>query len=230
MKRTFNRFLKFIIIIVMMLGFISCATVPREVVDLSHTLGQDLSAIQTSYRQLIETYFESLRKQAEDFIQSEWAPVYLKKFIEKSELAANIQALPPGDTLKYLQVWTNKAMERIQNKKNELLSPINDDEKKLLEEVDVSFARLINANSVITAHLNSIRKVKELEDKALSGLGLKDLRDRIQDVGVKASKKLQKAIDAIKSSEDTVDLLDKTKKEIIEKIDSVTKEIKDDRP
>ncbi|MDQ1353731.1 MAG: hypothetical protein QG657_4038 [Acidobacteriota bacterium] len=96
MKRTFNRFLKIIIIIVMMLGFISCATVPREVVDLSHTLGQDLSAIQTSYRQLIETYFESLRKQAEDFIQSEWAPVYLKKFIEKSELAANIQALPPG--------------------------------------------------------------------------------------------------------------------------------------
>ncbi|MDQ1353732.1 MAG: hypothetical protein QG657_4039 [Acidobacteriota bacterium] len=121
-------------------------------------------------------------------------------------------------------------MERIQNKKNELLSPINDDEKKLLEEVDVSFARLINANSGITAHLNSIRKVKELEDKALSGLGLKDLRDRIQDVGVKASKKLQKAIDAIKSSEDTVDSLDKTKKEIIEKIDSVTKEIKDDRP
>jgi hypothetical protein len=200
-----------IAVIVMIIGYLGCARVPKEVVELSYTVGKDINAVHVSYRQLIKNYFDNLRKQAEDFVDNQWAPAMLKRAIEKTELAKKIQEFEPKQVLDYLQAWTAAAIKRIQGKKDELLTPINEDERKLLAEVDDAFAKLTFANAVITQHLNSIRKVKELQDDVLSALGLKDLRDKIDNGMADASKKMQGMIDEIKKRED---LLDTAKKDI----------------
>ena len=45
-------------------------------------------------------------------------------------------------------------------KRNELLSPILNQEKEILTAIDQSYQNLINANATLTAYLVSVRKVK----------------------------------------------------------------------
>lgn len=226
MSAILKRFLKFTII-VMIIGYLGCASVPKEVVELSYTVGDDLNAVHVSYRQLVNAYFDNLRKQVEDFIDNQWAPGYLKRFIEKTDLAKKVQEFKPDQVLIYLQKWIQVAMNQIQKKKNELLAPLDDDEKKLLADVDDAFARLTYANAVITGNLNSIRKIKELEDQVLAALHLKDLRNKITNGMAEASKKAKTAIELLEMSEEMVDIVDEQKKKIVEKAKELVKDKKE---
>jgi hypothetical protein len=226
MNVIFKRFLKFTVI-VMIIGYIGCASVPKEVVELSYTVGDDLNAVHVSYRQLVKDYFGNLRKQVEDFMDNRWTPGYLKRFIDKTGLSQKVQDFTPEQVLVYLQKWVQVAMNQIQKKKNELLAPINNDEKELLADVDESFARLTYANAVITGNLNSIRKIKEVEDQVLSALHLKGLRDKITDGMAKASKKTKTAIELLEKGEEMVDSIDEQKKEIVKKAEELVTDKKE---
>jgi hypothetical protein len=216
MNDVFKRVLK-VSVIVLLIGFIGCASVPPEVVTLSDTLGKDLVAVHVSYKQLIKEYYHNLRKQAEDFIDNKWAPAYLESFIKKTDLGQKITQFTPEQVLKYLRKWTQVAVNRIQAKKDELVEPIRKDEINLLAYIDDVFGRLKNANAAITAELLSIRKVKGLQDKALSALGLEGFRDKLTNLMANSSNKLQTLIDDLKKAENVVDSVDKEKNEIIKK-------------
>ncbi len=222
-----KQFIRFIAII-MILGYLGCATVPREVVTLSDTVGKDLNAIHVSYKDLAKTYFDTLRKQVNDFVDNKWVPEYLKNFIQDTDLKNNITKFTSKQVLIYLQKWVAIATKEIKKKRDSLLEPIDQDERKLLAAVDEAFGQLNYANATITANLQSIKKVKDLEDKALSALHLKDLRDKMTDVMATSSKKLKEAIEVVKEADGIVDKLDKDTKDLTEKAKQVFKKKKDD--
>ena len=43
--------------------FYGCATIPKETVELSYAIGQDLDAVHASYTNLIHKHFDNLRNQ-----------------------------------------------------------------------------------------------------------------------------------------------------------------------
>jgi uncharacterized membrane protein YukC len=86
----------------------------------------------------------------------------------------------------------------------ELLDPIDQDERALRVAVDDAFNRMIRANTAVTAHLNSIRKVTEFQDQILQSAGVKDLRDKINQALVDTSAKTQKAIEAVAKADNVV--------------------------
>ena len=184
--------------IVLAISLVGCASIPKEVVELSYTVGQDLEAVHSSYRNLIEEHFESLREQAIYFLENTWIPHYIKDFIEEGELVKRAQGSDPKIVLEDVQLWVEVAIEEIEAKKRELIDPIDRDEKELLKLVDEAFSRLIRANATITAHLNSIRKVKEVQDEALKALELKELRDKINNELISASKRAEEALEKLK--------------------------------
>ena len=201
--------------LLIVLHFSGCASVPKEVVELSYTVGQDLNAVHLSYRQLIQTYFDGLRKQATDFLDNKWTPTYIKKFIKKGKLVERATNSDPNMVLLGVRLWAEVAVEEIEKKKNELIDPISKDEKELLNSIDEAFAQLISANAAITAHLNSIRKVKEVQDEALQALKVKDLRDKINNGLIFASDKANEAIEKVKKAEGIIDDLAKKKEGLI---------------
>ena len=101
--------------------------------------------------------------------------------------------------------------------KRELLNPIDQDEKALLISVDDAFARIIRANATVTAHLNSLRKVQEVQDDSLKALKLKDLRDQINHQLALASEKTQGVIDKIEKSEAFIKKAGEKKQDLIKK-------------
>jgi len=182
----------------------SCAKVPPEVVRLSSTLGEDIVATQTSYQLLITSHFENLRGQVDTFVDARWRPVFLRRFIQSGKLAERAKESDPEKQATGVGNWAQVAVESIEAKRKELLDPIDQDERALRVAVDDAFNRMIRANTAVTAHLNSIRKVTEFQDQILQSAGVKDLRDKINQALVDTSAKTQKAIEAVAKADNVV--------------------------
>ena len=190
---------------VIILLFLGCASVPKEVVELSYTVGQDLNAVHSSYRELIRTRFDDIRAQSMTFLETRWIPNLLKDFIQRGELIQSVKGSDPKMVLEDVGVWVEVAIEMIETKKRELIDPIDNDEQELLRSVDEAFFRLTRVNAVITAHLNSLRKVQEVQDDALKALKLKELRDKINQGLISASDKAREALEKLKKAEGLID-------------------------
>jgi hypothetical protein len=206
------------VIILAMFFFNGCATVPKETVELSYMMGQDLDAVHTSYQSLVHKHFDNLRRQTNDFLEKKWIPTYLGNFIKNGNLVSLAQDPDPTKAFEGVSTWVEVAMAAIDEEKKELITPINNDEQQVLTAVDDSFNRLMRANAAITAQLNSIRKVQEVQDDTLKALNLKDLRDQVNQQLISASKKAESAIEQVEKANNIIKGVDEKKQEILKKI------------
>lgn len=67
------------------------------------------------------------------------------------------------------------ANQQINAKRNELLFPILEQEREILNAIDQSYQNTIYANTTLTAYLVSVQKIKESQNEALSIVGLNGL-------------------------------------------------------
>jgi hypothetical protein len=182
-----------------------CATVPKEAIVLSHTMGQDLQEVHRSHLALIRVHFGDLRERVNTFIDTRWKPSYLRDFIKSGDLVGLATKPDPNDVLTGVGAWVDVAMEEIETKRQGLLKPIDAQEDTLVEIVEDAFNRLTRANAAITAHLNSLQKIQEVQDETLQALKLKDLRDRVNQGLVAASESAQDALNALEKDTKTID-------------------------
>lgn len=109
---------------------------------------------------------------------------------------------PPGadpqENLETLGDWVQFALYAYTHKESLLVAPLDAAEDSLRADVAESFARLAAANAAITAHLNSLREVQEVQDGMLKALDIADLRDRINARLATASKDAAAALAKIR--------------------------------
>lgn len=196
----------------------SCAHVPKEVVELSYRMGQDITVVHASYRLLVHRHFEGLREQRVRYLTEEWAPRFISRWVEDGRLidvatgkviwSAEQEAFVPpnastaqADLLQTVQFWAQAAIDELQEKRDTLLRPLNLAEDSLSRSVDEAFRQLYNGNSAITAHLNSLRKVQEVQNDLLAALDLKPLRDKIDSAIANASEEAQGALEAVRAAD-----------------------------
>lgn len=192
-----------------------CASVPKEVVELSYLMGEDIEAVHLSYKNLIRTHYQKLREHALTVLEDKWVPQFLEDFINRTNLIQEVQNPDKVEVLDFVQIWAEEAIYQIENKKKELINPINKDERELIESVDAAFANMIRANATITSHLNSIRAVKEIEDEVLDRMGVKELRDSVNAQLVKSSDNLQQALEKLEKFEQDIKEIKEKKEEIL---------------
>jgi hypothetical protein len=173
--------------ILLIASLLGCASVPREVVELSYVLGADLTEVQRSHEALIRLHFDDLRRQTDDFLVNRWQPTYLRNFIADGGLVDLATDPDPNEVLAGVQDWAEIALEEIHAKRSELLDPLDAQEQELLEATGAAFARMRTANATITAHLGSIRQVEAAGDAELARLGLGDLRRQLDEGLAKAA-------------------------------------------
>src|ERR1700686_4429571 len=174
-----------LIVIVVSIQLEGCSTVPKEVVELSYRMGEDISDVHKSYKKLITDHFETFRKERVRYLNEEWTPKYIRAWVKDGRLVDTakgdvVWSVEKGDFAKPLAgkeeegllttvgFWSTTAVQDIEGKKVELLTPLNKQEEQLLSWVDDAFNRLYRGNATITAPLNSLRKVQEVQDDALA--------------------------------------------------------------
>jgi hypothetical protein len=146
--------------------------------------------------------FEHIRQRGLTVIKEKWTPIYLKSHVRESGLFEHLEneEIPEAERYGDLEFWARGAIEDIDNKRKEFLEPLKMREDNLLANIDDAFGRLIRANAEVTANLNSVLKVQNLQDDILESVGLKDIRDKINngiveasDFAVKATKEIENA-------------------------------------
>jgi hypothetical protein len=218
-----NIFQRSLIILCLFFVLHGCASVPPEVVQLSALTGRDLVEVHSSYQTLIHEFYDQLRARRIDYLENTWTPAYIKDWVGEGRLrdvaAGKVvwddnvldASGKAGDFVPSSSVddkearmldtilgWADAAVYDIENKRKELLKPLDKEEKNLRKEIDKAFANLIRANAATTAYLNSLVKVQAAQDQLLESFDLKETRDNINAALIKASDTAAEGLDKIK--------------------------------
>lgn len=192
-----------------------CAQVPKEIVELSYVIGHDLVAIQSSYEQLITEIYQGHRERRRDYLDNVWYPQFLENWRtrgelvgiargdriwsdERSELIDTPSGTHPQESLRTLQDWVNYAIYAYRDKERELIEPLDQEESLLKVDVRQAFGNLIRANSVITAHLNSVAGVQAAHEDFLTTINLTEFRDNINHRIIEASERANRVLEDIR--------------------------------
>lgn len=220
LKDSICKILRFFII--GLIFIISCASVPKEVVELSYRTGQDIKSIHQSYDKLIQEYYEQLRGNRIEYLENEWIPLFIEHWIANGKLieVAKGQLIwsdslgefvspttgqEKKELLNTVLNWSNEAVYEIELKRESLMQPLIEEEKILRQEISDAFQQVMWANNTVTSHLHSLRKVQEVQDEILKSFDLKNLRDKIDSTLVKASQQAASGLEEIKKIDMNLD-------------------------
>lgn len=200
----------------------ACTTVPKEVVEMSYVMGEDMAALHQSHKALIAEHYKNLRAQRERYLQERWIPAYLSSWIGKGRLVDIAQGkvawspekrtfVPPAPATAQAQLldsvlaWSESAIADIEDKRASLVGPLDKEEKSLLASVEEAFLRAGRGNAAITAHLNSMRKVQQVEGEFMKALGIKDMREDIMKTLADSSNRAGKALEEVQRADKLFD-------------------------
>jgi len=179
---------KIISTIIISLFLVSCVSIPKETVKLSKVLGNDLVILHNSHRNIVELYYEKIEGDINTFVDEVYSP-FVIHYVLKVELDKYKKGEPSlfgsienagktegkteaDEALNTMLEFQEAANAQIKAKKKELLDPIVKQESQIISNINKSYENAIYANSTITGYLESIRKVKESQQDALSIVGL----------------------------------------------------------
>jgi hypothetical protein len=226
---------RFIGMLVVASFFTSCASIPQESVTLSQTLGEDLKVLHRAHRNIIEIHYRKIKDDINSFVDDVYAPFVIHHVL-KMELKAykegNISLygsiIAAGENegkteseaaLKDMNDFQLATRKRVEKKRAELLSPIIKQEIEVVMAVNQSYENVIYANSTITGHLQSIRKVKEAQREALSMVGIAGADSLITNSLVKVSEQVGEALKKGKE-------IDVKSNDALKKLEEISKQIK----
>ena len=230
-----------IILIFIFFSFISCAQVPKESVELSATLGRDLSAVQKSHRELAVVLFSRMRQDINQFIDEVYAPFQIKYAMDRqAELAKSSNPDDREDSLLFaineafkpdapseLQDAVLKGMESmvakirsdIEEMRKELLDPLEQQKSEVLSSIDQAYQQLHYANSIVTGYLSSVAKVHDSQTDLLQKIGVD--QDQLGENLAKTSDKIKTLVQTSEKAENKIEMA----KENAEKLKNIVKEL-----
>ena len=171
----------------------ACDLVPKEAVELSNTVGKDLVEMHRAHRALAELHFGKSKMEVNRFIDEQYRPAFIAKFASEFQLDKKVKLAmntAPDELLGGLTVFVRIAHERIEKKRQELLGPIAMQENEVLRVIDVSHRQIQSAHAIVTGHLASVRKVREVQNELLANVGLEGARKKIASVSANVSNKV----------------------------------------
>ena len=202
--------LKILAIATVILVLCSCASIPKETVVLSQALGKDLKELHNSHRNMVQLYYRKIKDNINEFIDEVYSP-----YIINNMLNAELQGYKRGEPSLYKAIedggklatpqTTQEAMDYMQDfleivksqtteKREGLLSPIEKQERELLNKINQSYENVLLANTSITNYLKSIRKLKETQQEVLSMVGLSGADTTFINTLMNVSEKVNNAV------------------------------------
>jgi hypothetical protein len=217
----------------------SCALVPRESVELSTSVGREVSVMHEAHRELAVILFDRMKKDVNRFVDTVYAPhqiqfvlarqkerqragdaINLFSVLEKS-MNEPENASAQSDVLAVLGATVELVEDDIKRYRQERLAPILDAEKSTLDELNRAYDRVERGNAIVTAHLASVVKVNEAQDELLSTLKLEGLREKTGSSLSAASTRIADFVNKARKFEGTVDETERTIRDLTIKLDSL---------
>ena len=194
------------------LSVLGCAQVPPQSVELSATLGRDLLELQRSHRKAIDLLLDRDIERINRYVEQVVIPTYVKTVVDNigPRLAQDLsKAIGPNaaqaDKDRIYEEMRRTVLgisSRVEKQRQELVGPLEEARKVRLQELDLAYAQMQQANSVLTAHLASVVKINTVQDELLAKTGLKDFRQKVGDAALVLDKQVEEALSSAKNVED----------------------------
>lgn len=212
------------------MAIIACATIPPEAPEMSAELGKRIVAIQNSNITLLHRFFDLKRAGIDQFIQNEWVPNFAQEIFSDQEVkkvwdtivVENNQA----DRLKFLIIMGPKLQGRINQKRTELIKPLDDIEKQIEESLRNNYAQAGAINNSITSFLVSASKIDQSRSRYLQMVGISD--NKIGSAIDKVNNVVDDLLSGAKKADDTSKKLDEYLKKLRDIKDSFSSNKKEE--
>lgn len=157
-----------------------CATIPPEASSLSRELGQRISALEQANLTLLHKYFEQKKMAVDRFIEEVWLPEFEKDFFQKPFIETEWNTIVSENDklqrLKFLMRIGSELQKAINQKRLELIQPLDDLEKVARGNIKFEYENARNINHSLTDFLQSaaeiaaskqdhLKKIVEIGDK-----------------------------------------------------------------
>lgn len=213
-----------------------CAQVPKESVELSTTVGRDVTVAHKAHRELARVLFTRMKQDVNRFVDTVYAPHQIRTAMERdaersrstdasvrsgSLLLGINRAFADGATptqqaaaLTGMSYLVQAIRDDVESMRAELLKPVLDQEEQVLSAIDRNYAQIIYGNSVVTGHLASIVKVRDAQNEVLQAIGAPaDFQDTLGKKLAAASEKVAGFVEKAGNSNRKLDDLVKELKE-----------------
>jgi len=198
----------------------ACSSIPKESVELSLTAGRDISAMQRAHLELIDLFYNRLISDVNRFIDEVYAPYQTEKLVEEfgDELLDENSKGEKKINLDKMKIILEELYSEIEDYRKSKLQPLEEQRDSIKQNIINSYNRIIYANSIVTAHLASIIKVKDAQLEILQKLDLNSLPQNI-------SSKLSSFSDAIFKLTEKMKSKKENTEKVIEQFDKLIKDI-----
>jgi len=198
----------------------ACSSIPKESMELSLTAGRDISAMQRAHLELIDLFYNRLISDVNRFIDEVYAPYQTEKLVEEfgDELLDENSKGEKKINLDKMKIILEELYSEIEDYRKSKLQPLEEQRDSIKQNIINSYNRIIYANSIVTAHLASIIKVKDAQLEILQKLDLNSLPQNI-------SSKLSSFSDAIFKLTEKMKSKKENTEKVIEQFDKLIKDI-----
>jgi len=171
-------YLKKLIILILSFLFIGCVSIPPEAPKLSTELGKRINSIESANIKLLNKFFDQKRDDIDEFINEEWTPLFAKNIFSNSKISkiwdTIVKENKKQDRLTFLVKMGPKLQNKINEKRLELITPIDELESTIEKAIRTEYRQARVINNSITSLLVSASEVSENRDRYLGMLGATD--------------------------------------------------------
>lgn len=214
-----------------------CAQVPRESVELSTTVGRDITQAYRAHRELAIILYERIKSNVNRFVDEVYAPYQINKLLQADHkdfkngdpdslfFVLDAAIKQPSDpeiqktVLPAMEVFIQVVRAEVEAYRSERLAPILAQEKEVLSAIDRSYNQIHYANSIVTGHLASIVKVHDAQEDLLNEFGIEGLREEVGQKLSSTSSSIAEFVKNAKRLEGTVEEIEKNIEELTKELD-----------
>ena len=171
-------YLRKLVILICSFIFVGCVSIPKEAPQLSVELGKRINSIESANIKLLNKFFDQKRDNVDEFISEEWTPLFAKRIFSNPKISKLWDIIVKEDNkqdrLMFLVKMGPKLQKKINEKRLELISPIDELESTIEKAIRSEYRQSRAINNSITSLLVSASEVNENRDRYLGMLGVTD--------------------------------------------------------
>ncbi|MBI6121172.1 hypothetical protein [Salegentibacter maritimus] len=165
-------------LIIIAISLVSCASIPREAPVLSQQLNTEIQELENSHLGLVHSFFELKRKNAKDYINTVWLPLYAEKYFRQQDISNMwnmvVNEGSPEDRLQFILATAPALQEEINLQYETMIAPLDKLEYKLEQALKEKYTNARSINNTITSFLFSASEIDENRQRYLNMIGISD--------------------------------------------------------
>jgi dsDNA-binding SOS-regulon protein len=148
-----------------------CVSLPREAVRLSSELGTSVSESRAAHLALVRKYMAEKRERIDEFMFKEWIPEFARQVFSRETVRKEWERIAvsgdPAERLEFITGLGTMLQQEINMKRSEIIKPVDEMERLLLDRINLHYDGMLAANATITAFLDSATSVRERQQETL---------------------------------------------------------------